>query len=404
MKKKVEFKNSIQKKYLNKKLTNQLLLNYKKIIKEILFNIDNLKSTESILSDKFTFNFKFNELKKFKRYNRIAIIGMGGSVLGAEAIHEFLAQKIKKKVYFFNDIDVRKIFDFKKKKISKKTLFIVISKSGNTIETISNFLSLGIIKKNQKNIILISEKKDNVLFSISKKYNLFFIQHKENIGGRFSVLSEVGMVPAYLMGLNINRIRSNLKYFLLPKNEKVLKENSLKISNIFLKRKISNLIFLNYSPILEKYLFWYQQLIAESLGKKGKGFLPVVSKVPKDHHSLLQLYLDGPNDKLFFIFSAADKFDMTVYSKKISNKINYLNAKSLKEIKLSQKKALIKSFKKYKIPFREIEINTLEEETLGTLFAYSILETIIIGKLSQLNPFDQPAVEQVKKFTKQILR
>ena len=95
---------------------------------------------------------------------------------------------------------------------------------------------------------------------------------------------------------------------------------------------------------------------------------------------------------------------MTVYSKKISNKINYLNAKSLKEIKLSQKKALIKSFKKYKIPFREIEINTLEEETLGTLFAYSILETIIIGKLSQLNPFDQPAVEQVKKFTKQILR
>ena len=174
MKKKVEFKNSIQNKYLNKKLTNQLLLNYKKIIKEILFNIDNLKSTESILSDKFTFNFKFNELKKFKRYNRIAIIGMGGSVLGAEAIHEFLAQKIKKKVYFFNDIDVRKIFDFKKKKISKKTLFIVISKSGNTIETISNFLSLGIIKKNQKNIILISEKKDNVLFSISKKYNLFF--------------------------------------------------------------------------------------------------------------------------------------------------------------------------------------------------------------------------------------
>ena len=119
------------------------------------------------------------------------------------------------------------------------------------------------------------------------------------------MLTEVGLVPAYLMGLNILNLRKNINRFFQNNAKSILKENSLKLASLSESKKYSNFIMLNYAPELEKFLYWCQQLIGESLGKKGKGFLPVVSNVPKDHHSLLQLYLDGPKDKIFNIFSTA---------------------------------------------------------------------------------------------------
>ena len=160
-----------------------------------------------VLNSKFKFNFKINELKKFRKFKTIAIIGMGGSILGTEAIYNFLNKKIKKRVFFFNDLNEKKIKNFKKKENFDKVLFLIISKSGNTVETLSNTFSLNIIKKNAKNIILISEKKNNSLFSLSQKFNLFYVEHKSYIGGRYSVLSEVGIIPAYLMGVNILKLR-----------------------------------------------------------------------------------------------------------------------------------------------------------------------------------------------------
>ena len=280
---------------------------------------------------------------------------------------------------------------------------MVISKSGNTVETISNFLALNIAKKNSKNIILISEKKNNFLFSLAKRFNLFYIEHKNYIGGRYSVLSEVGIVPAYLMGVNIFKLRQNLKKYLKKKDLLFLKDSSVKLANILNKKKCTNLIFLNYIPELEKFLYWCQQLIAESLGKNGKGFLPVISNVPKDHHSLLQLYLDGPKDKIFHIFSLEKKSKERINTNTISKNINFLNKKSLSGIKTAQKNALIKTFQSKNIPFREFKIKSLNEETLGELFAYFILETIIVGKLIKINPYNQPAVEQVKIITKELL-
>ena len=131
--------------------------------------------------------------------------------------------------------------------------------------------------------------------------------------------------------------------------------------------------------------------------------MPVVSNVPKDHHSLLQLYLDGQRDKLFYIFSVEKKSNLKIKTKKFSNRINYLHGKDLNDIKDAQKNALIKALKKKKIPFREFKINRINEEVLGELFSYFMLETIFIGKITKINPFDQPAVEQVKIFTKNLL-
>ena len=168
-----------------------------------------------------------------------------------------------------------------------------------------------------------------------------------------------------------------------------------------LRIKLNNLIFVNI-PV-EKFLYWCQQLIAESLGKKGKGFLPLISPAPKDHHSLLQLYLDGPRDKIFYIFSLDGNSKEKIYVKKKIKNLNFLNGKSLNKVKISQKNALVKTFKINDIPFREFKIKSIDEETIGIMFSYFMLETIIIGKLANIDPYDQPAVEQVKLLTRKLL-
>ena len=403
MKKNLQIKNNIHKNYLKKNYTKKISRYFQKYIKEIIDNIDRSRETYNVLSNDFKFNFNFKDIKKFKNFKTIAIIGMGGSILGSEAIYNCFKKKIKKKVYFFDDIDSDKIISFKKKENISKTLFLVISKSGNTTETLSNLLSINIIKKKSKNIILISEKNNNVLSFLAKKFNLFFIEHKKHIGGRFSVLSEVGIVPAYLMGINIVKLRKNLNKYLFNKDKNLLKDNSIKLTNLLNQGRFTNLIFLNYVPQLEKFSYWCQQLISESLGKNAKGFLPIVSNAPKDHHSLLQLYLDGPKDKIFYIFSFIGEKKTKIKTKKVANQINHLHNKSLDQIKIAQKNALIKSLIRKKIPFREFEIKYLNEETLGELISYYILETILIAKLSGINPYDQPAVEQVKQDTLRIL-
>ena len=401
--KKIIYKNFIQAEYLNFSLNKKLNTVYSRIFKNVVKNLDISLDTFHILSNKFKFNFEKKDIDQFKRFKNVVIIGMGGSILGSEAIYLFLKKKIKKNFLFLDNIDLDKLKKFSNKARSDKTLFIVISKSGNTIETLSNFIALRIIKKNSKNIVIISEKNNNSLYRLSKKMKLQHIEHKHYIGGRYSVLSEVGMVPAYLMGLNIKKIRKNLLTHLKTKNKIFLKDSVVKLTNLLVNNKFQNLIFFNYVPQLEKFLYWNQQLIAESLGKKEKGFLPLISNAPKDHHSLLQLYLDGPKDKLFYIFSTERFNDKKIITKNLDKNLDFLNNKSLSQIKIAQKNAFIKVLKRKKIPFREFIIKDFSEQNLGELFSYFILETALIGKLSNINPFDQPAVEQVKVDAKRLL-
>ena len=387
------FKNNVSNKLSNKFLV--LLSNLNK-------DFNNYNKTLNVLNKNFIIDPKIKQLHKFNKYKKIAVIGMGGSILGAEAIYNFFQKKIKNKFYFFNDINETKLLNFINNEKLSDILFIIISKSGNTIETLANTFSLNIIKKNSKNIIIISEKSNNYLFNMSKRLNLFFIEHKKFIGGRYSVLSETGIVPSYFMGANIKKLRSNLLEVLNNKNRLFLKNSFTYLTNIFNSKKYNSLILLNYSPELEKFLFWCQQLIAESLGKKNKGFLPVISNAPKDHHSLLQLYLDGPKDKIFYIFSSEKQHSIKIKFNKNLEK-NYLDKKSLSLIKNAQRQALKKVLYKKKIPFREFKIKKIDEKTLGQLFSYFILETVSVGNLCKINPFDQPAVEEVKVNTKKLL-
>ena len=172
------------------------------------------------------------------------------------------------------------------------------------------------------------------------------------------------------MGLNISKIRNNLLSLLNKKETVFLKNSCKKISNLLIQKKVNDLIFLNYSPKLEKFLYWCQQLIAESLGKRKLGFTPIVSNAPKDHHSLLQLYLDGPKNKIFYIFDDLDKDSFKISTEGLSKKVNFINKKGLNEIKSAQKNSIIKLLKNDSVPFREFYIKKIEENTIGKFFVF----------------------------------
>ena len=342
------------------------------------------------------YNNNFNEkiLRKYKKSSNFRVIGMGGSTLGTQTIYDFLKSKIKKNFSFIDNLQ-----NTQKKNTKKKFTNIVVSKSGNTIETIVNFNFL--IKKNDKNIFITENKKSD-LYLLAEKLKAEIIHHNNFIGGRYSVLSEVGMLPAELMGLKSNKFK---QFNALIKNKNFI--NAL-VSNVgstlyFIKKKKFNSIIINYDNKAENLFKWYQQLIAESLGKKKKGLLPVVSNMPKDNHSVMQLYLDGFQNNFFTFFYTHEKKSEKINNNYILSSQNYLKNKDLSKITFAQKKATEIIFKKMNIPFRSFEIKKRDEKTLGELFSFFILETILIGKLLNLNPYDQPAVELIKKKTKNLL-
>ena len=402
MSKNIYLKKRINTRYFNKSLYPKDKIKLNKIIDNIFTSLDDKKDTFHLLSKKFNFNFKYSEFTRFNKYKSVVLIGIGGSASGAKAIYSFCNNRIKKKFYFIDNLEQFKIEKIKKKINLKNSLFIIISKSGNTLETLVNSNLLK-DKINNKNTIIVTEKKTNLLNTFAKNKKILHIIHKDYIGGRYSVLSEVGMIPAYFMGLKIKYFRKNLLDFFKFKEKTLLIDNVIKLSHIYRYKKINSIILLNYATEVNEFLYWSQQLLAESLGKKGKGILPVVSTAPRDHHSLLQLYLDGPKDKLFYIISLKlnkkEKMNKNIFGKTFS----YAENKDVSTVKEAQKNALTQVLKIKNIPYREFIINKNNEETLGELFSYFIMETTLIGKLLGVNPFDQPAVEQIKFLTKKYL-
>tara|TARA_Y100000591_G_C21778211_1_gene669495 strand:+ start:202 stop:1356 length:1155 start_codon:yes stop_codon:yes gene_type:complete len=368
--------------------------NAKQIKKKLQIIIKDKNQIINSLSSNYKNNFDIKKLSKIKKFKNFRIIGMGGSILGTQAIHDFLKHKIKKNFTFIDNLQP-KIKSRKKKKFAN----LIVSKSGETIETIANLSIL--IKKTDKNIF-ITENSRNYLNLLANKLKSEIIHHNNYIGGRYSVLSEVGMLPAELMGLN----SKNFKQFNhIVKNEKFI--NAL-ISNVastlyFIKNKKSNSIILNYDKKSESLFNWYQQLIAESLGKKKKGLMPIVSNMPKDNHSLMQFYLDGFQNNFFTFFYVNENKSDKINNNYILPSKNFLKNKKLSTILFNQKEATKNIFKKKKIPFRSFEIKLRNEKTLGELFCFFILETILLGKFLKINPYDQPAVELIKNETKKKL-
>ena len=365
-----------------------------KIKKKIKTILNSKNEIINSLKKNFKLNYDLKKIKKIKKNFDLRIIGVGGSILGAKAIYSFLNHKIKKKTIFVDNLE-----NSNQKKIKKNYLNLIVSKSGNTLETIVN--SNLLIKKNDKNIFL-TEKRDSFLYNLAQKLKSEVIYHNNYIGGRYSVLSETGMLPADLMGLNVNQFKQLNN---LIKNNNFL--NSL-ISNVnstlfFLSKKKFNSIFINYDEKSKDLLKWYQQLVAESLGKKNQGILPIISSMPKDNHSVMQLYLDGFKNNFFTFFFVDDIKSSNVNNNSLLVSHNFLKNKSVNQILYAQKNATENVFKKKNIPFRSFEIRQRDEKSLGELFCFFILETILLAEALKINPYDQPEVELIKKETKKNL-
>ena len=372
-----------KKKKLNKNLKKKLIT----LLNEENFIIKSLKK-------EYKNNFNKKTISKFKNFINYRVIGMGGSSLGTQAIYDFLEHKIKKKFEFLDNLK-----SHTKKNKKKRYLNLIISKSGNTTETIVN-TNIFVQKKNKN--IFITENKKNYLHTLAEKFKSEIIHHNNFIGGRYSVLSEVGMLPAELMDLDSRKFKQLNN---LIKNKNYL--NSL-VNNVdqilyFVKRKKFNSIIINYDEKSSNLFNWYQQLVAESLGKKGLGILPIVSNMPKDNHSVMQLYLDGFKNNFFTFFYVKEKNSLKINNSQILQMQSYLKNKDIDHIVYAQKQATENVFKNKKIPFRSFEILKRDENTLGELFTFFILETILLGRALKINPFDQPAVELIKTETKKIL-
>ncbi len=373
-------------------------------------NIKNIKKINKILKKElivsssllnsfkidYKYSYKKNIINKYKNYENINLIGMGGSILGTEAINDFLKFKIKKKIKFYNNLKNQI-----KLEPNKKSLNLIISKSGNTLETVSNLNLILKSQKKNKNIV-ITEDKSSFLTSLAKKLKAEIVEHKNYIGGRYSVLSEVGMLPAQLLGLNEKKFK---RFNNLIKNKSFL--NSLVNNVSFISKCISegkkNSVVLNYDESSENLFKWYQQLTAESLGKKNKGIFPIISSMPKDNHSLLQLYLDGPKNNFFTFFGVIKEKTNHLDNSNLFGKFSNLKNKNLSQITQAQRYATQIVFRRKKIPFRSFEVLKKNEETMGELFSFFVLETILLGRLMKVNPFDQPSVELIKTETSKIL-
>ena len=340
-------------------------------------------------------------VKVLRKRKNIILVGMGGSILGAKALYSFFKGKIKKNFFFQDNLSERNILELNSKKFNKSA-YIFISKSGNTIETVAN-MDLIIQNKKKNNIkVIITEKTNNAITEIANKLKTEIIEHKNFIGGRYSVMSEAGMLPAELMNLKVKKFK-NLNYLINNKNFVNRLISDVSCLYDLSKQKILNSIILNYDPDMNDLGYWYQQLMAESLGKKGKGFVPMVSIMPKDHHSLLQLYLDGPKINFFTIFTSRHQKKYRLSNYLMPKSIKYIANKNLETVLFAQRKAMENALIKNRIPFRTFDFLKKREEELGTIFTFFVLETILLSRLMKLNPFDQPAVETVKQDTKKIL-
>ena len=369
-----------------------------KIFKDLLVNKENFFFNTLSAEYQKTVSLKKSILKQ-KLHKNILVIGMGGSVLGSKMFSSFFG--LDKNYYFLDNLNNSIVNNFIKKDLSKFSIFI-ISKSGKTLETLTNCnIILNNFNKRKKNIsknfIVISER-NNILSNFAKKNNLMFFEHNINLSGRYSVLSEVGLL---MFNLDYKKIIQGINSVLKKGLNKNLISNAATLLTLIKKSKIDTHVSLIYSHNLLSYGYWHQQLLAESIGKKGKDFTPIISECPKDHHSIMQLYLDGKKNKFFTFF------------KTINNKLDqpikdYFDQKfkrnSLNNIIDSQFNATINVFKKNLIPFRVVLIDQKKPiQSFISLIVYSMLETAILCKALNLNPFNQPAVEEIKKETYSLL-
>ena len=361
-----------------------------------------IKEQSNEIFNSFTFSYQ-NSTKLIrdkiikKKYQ--LVVGMGGSSAGAKAIN----MRIEGNVFFLDNYDPTYLQNFFKDYNIKDFTIYVISKSGSTFETLAmcnlifqHLLKISTIEEIIKHVIIITEESKSLLSDFAKKNNLQIIHHNKKIGGRFSVFSETSMI---LFDFDPDKISNSAQSVVLKLTENNLEDdtnpavNAAVILTLQERYGINYNINLLYDYTLKNYSYWFHQLFAESLGKNEKALTPMTSICPKDHHSLMQLFIDGSKNKLFNIYQPLLTEDSLKFS---SLGLGSIETKTPNDLLKSQFLGVIKTFKNLKIPHRIVTSTGDKISNIFELFSYNILETVILGYAQNLNPYDQPAVEQIK--------
>ncbi|MFA7083212.1 MAG: glucose-6-phosphate isomerase [Arcobacteraceae bacterium] len=365
---------------------------------------------------------KNNPFFSKQEINDIVIMGIGGSTLGTKAIYEALKHQYsqKRELHFLENCDSIQIEETLGKIKKEKTLFMVISKSGTTIETISIFKHIleeykfDLSDQKQANQFVIITDEGSSLNAFANEYNIqqFFIP--ANVGGRFSVLSAVGVVPLSLMEFDVKALLKGAKEFgqsFFKKEQTSLLHKAYHYYKNINKQPIN--VMFTYSTRLQYFNQWYVQLWGESLGKKNEldkkvGLTPIGLVGSVDQHSFLQLIIQGPENKTV-TFISIDDFGKKINIPKIKlphlEKCDFANGSSFTKLLNAQCAATKESLEEEGIVVDEIKLTTLDEKNVGTLICYYEILTSVMGKFLKINTYDQPGVEfgkikLVKKFEK----
>jgi glucose-6-phosphate isomerase len=344
-------------------------------------------------------------------YDTVVVAGTGGSGLSGRALTHLLPLGSKPKLYYLENIDPDTMDEVLAHVDLKKTCFLVISKSGSTAETLAQFYVLldyvsgKIGKAASEHFFVITMPGDNPTRQLAQLHGIEVLDH-DPIGGRFSILTSVGLLPAAIAGLDIKALRRGARTVMEEMDKAAQPKNcaaalGAALQTAFIEKKMPISVMLPYSERFTGLAAWWRQGWAESLGKQGKGSTPVCSMGTTDQHSQLQLYLDGPKDKFFTMVM----LDRAGQGKRVENKSapEYMRGKTLGAIMAAEQKATFETLVSHKCPVRMFQLAALKEEQVGALLMHFMIEIILAASLLNVNPFDQPAVEEGKKLARDYL-
>ena len=351
-----------------------------------------------------------------KTIEYIAVIGIGGSSLGAKAIYEFInpVRQLKRKLYFFESTDPINITSLLSNIDLKKTHFLVISKSGTTVETFSIYKYIYSLLNNPKSYTFITDP-NSPLEKHANEIGASILHLPNNVGGRFSVLSSVGLVPLALTGIDIQALldgASTLKKSFFGAG--YMKDTLLKKAVFYARHHGQfriNCIFA-YSETLKYFCEWYVQLWGESLGKRQRhsafnvGLTPIGLIGPKDQHSFLQLIMEGTRNKSVTFIKIEDFEDNIIIpdiTLKHLESLDSLNNLPFSQLINMQCDSVIEALLEEDIPLDSISISKVNEENIGSLIYYYEILTSLVGELIDVNTYDQPGVEAGKIILKKKL-
>ncbi len=358
----------------------------------------------------------------------IVFLGTGGSSLGGQTLAQLAGYAVPgvgalrkgPRVHFIDNLDADSFETMLSALSLSTTRFVAISKSGGTAETLMQAIAaLSAVKKSGVDaasaFLGVTEPpkagKRNGLRDLLVKQRVPMLDHDPGVGGRFSVLTNVGLLPAAVLGLDIAAVRAGAAAALAPVLEKksaaeVPAAVGAALAVSLAESKVKPIsVMMAYADRLERFTHWYVQLWAESLGKNGKGTTPVAALGPVDQHSQVQLFIGGPRDKLFTVVDVASAGRGPRIDRELATLVGEpdFGGKTVGDLAAAEARATTETLAKNGCPVRTIHLATLDEASLGELLMHFMLETIVAAHLLGIDAFDQPAVEEGKVLAKKYL-